>query len=82
MALIKVIPILYCAKCSALFESNSPDVIQSCPRCGSESIRTATMDRPINYEAANPACVHACTEVWKINAQGYIFCSVCRQVEE
>jgi DNA-directed RNA polymerase subunit RPC12/RpoP len=82
MSEIKGISILYCAKCSALFESNSPDEYQSCPRCGSESIRTATVDRPTDYEAANLACAHANTAAWKINAQGYLYCSVCRKTEE
>jgi hypothetical protein len=82
MSEIKGISILYCAKCSALFESNSPDEYQFCPRCGSESIRTATVDRPINYEIANLACFHVHTAAWKINPQGYLYCSVCRKVEE
>ena len=82
MAEIKVITILYCAKCSALFESSSPDEYQSCPRCGSESIRTAAMDRPINYVTVNLACAHVNTAVWKINSQGYLYCSVCSKVEE
>jgi len=82
MSEIKVVTILYCAKCSALFESSSPDEYQSCPRCGSESIRTATADRPINYEVANLACAHVNTTAWKINPQGYLCCSVCRKVEE
>jgi DNA-directed RNA polymerase subunit RPC12/RpoP len=109
MAEIKGISILYCAKCSALFESNSPDEYQgslgiavidqyiwrcgvsrignptyiwrcvtenprepyqSCPRCGSKSIRTATVDHPINYVTANLACAHVNTAAWKINPQG------------
>ncbi len=82
MSEIKGITILYCAKCSALFESSSPAVFQPCPRCGSESIRTATADRPINYEVANLACAHVNTTAWKINPQGYLCCSVCRKVEE
>ena len=78
---IKVMTILYCAKCSALFESSSPDEYQSCPRCSSESIRTATVDRPTDYEAANLACAHVHTAAWKINPQGYLYCSVCRKAE-
>jgi hypothetical protein len=82
MSEIKVVTILYCSKCSALFESNSPDEYQSCPRCASESVRTATMDRPISYEVENLACVHINTAAWKINPQGYLYCSVCNKVEE
>jgi len=82
MSETKGITILYCAKCSALFESSSPDEYQSCPRCGSESIRTATVDHPINYVTANLACAHVNTAAWKINPQGYLYCSVCNKVEE
>lgn len=74
--------ILYCMNCQALFESVSPATYQSCPRCASESIRTATMERPDNYAAANLTCAHINTDAWKVNALGYLYCSICNEVKE
>ena len=82
MALIKTILLLYCGSCSAMFESNSQTMYQPCPRCGTESMRAATMDRPIHYVAADPTCIHARTDAWKINEMSYLYCSICRKVEE